>query len=167
MPIEVAILQEFDRIEESAMYSAQGQYEQGMRWKRLHYGLGVPAAGLAAVAGAATLASSASDVWTGVVTLLAAFATGAVTAINPMAKADEAVAAANQYLALQGDARRRGRIDAPNLSDPAEARQQLEELAIRQNEINASAPVIPNRAYQKAKKTIETSGGQSYKTDAA
>src|SRR5713226_9712272 len=50
------ILKEVRRIEEDALYSANGHFEQAKRWTNVHLLIGIPAALLSALAGASALA---------------------------------------------------------------------------------------------------------------
>ncbi len=49
---------ELDRLEESAMFSSQAQFEQAKHWRRVNYVLGIPATGLAAANGGTELATA-------------------------------------------------------------------------------------------------------------
>jgi hypothetical protein len=66
------IRDEIRRLEESAMYSAQGQFEQAKFWRALNLSLGAGAAILAAVAGVVGLASDSARILSGVLALVAA-----------------------------------------------------------------------------------------------
>ncbi|WP_209282646.1 hypothetical protein [Streptomyces rimosus] len=47
----MAIASELERLEESAKFSSQSQFEQSKRWRAINLLLGVPASGLAASGG--------------------------------------------------------------------------------------------------------------------
>ena len=47
---------EAGRIEEDCLYSARGHFEAAASWRRVHYGIGIPATVLAAVAGGSAVA---------------------------------------------------------------------------------------------------------------
>ncbi len=157
------LVTEAKRVEESAKWSGQGQFEQAKIWRGSNYALGVPATALAAVAGAASLASTAGRYWAGA-TALAAAAFGAVmTSLNLARRIEQAQTAANAYLALQQDARVFYEIDVHAMGYE-EARAALGELIARQQEVNKSAPIPSKRAYKRARRNIE-GGGQTYEVD--
>jgi hypothetical protein len=151
------------RVEESAKWSGQGQFEQAKIWRGSNYALGVPSAALAAVAGAAGLASTAGRYWAGVAALTAAAFGAVMTSLNLARRIEQAQTAANAYLALQQDARVFYEIDVSTMGFD-EARAALGELIARQQEVNKSAPIPSKRAYKRAGRNIE-SGGQTYEVD--
>ncbi len=157
------LLTEGRRIEESAKWSGQNQFEQAKIWRGSNYIIGVPSAVLGAIAGAATLATTVGRLWAGIAMLASAALTAIMTTLNLSRHKDEALVAANAYLAVQQDARVFCEIDLHKL-DYEEARQALSELIARLQEVHKSAPLVSKRAYKKAKKNIE-GGGQTYKID--
>lgn len=156
-------LRELRRIEESAMLSAQAQFEQAKYWRGINLTLGVPAAVLAAIAGATALASTTGRIAAGIIALVAAGLSAITTTLNAAQRTEQAQAAGNLYLALQADARISREIDLPHQSFD-EARSALTELRVRQDEINQSSALPARFAYWRAKKNIE-SGGQRYQAD--
>lgn len=158
-----AIRVELDRLEESAKWSSQGQFEQAKRWRGVNLSLGIPTSVLAAVAGATALADVANGLVAGILALLAAAFGAVLTTVNASHRQNQASGAANAYLEIQTKARQFREIDlayAP-LDD---ARAELAELTARRDEQNKTAEPISKAAYKKAKKNIE-SGGQSYAAD--
>jgi hypothetical protein len=67
-----AIEEELHRLEESAMYSAQVQFEAAKQWRGLNLALGVPASVLAAVSGATALTATTGRIIAGVLALVSA-----------------------------------------------------------------------------------------------
>lgn len=155
---------ELSRIEEAAMWSAQGQFEQSKTWRAVHLGLAAPAALLAAVTGGTLLADEISAGVGGIAALVSAAFAGLATALGASEKSSHCQTVGNRYLALQAAARRAREIDLPNQDFP-DARAQLTELADLHDEINDAAPVISKRSYKRARKNIETEGGQTYRAD--
>src|SRR3954462_6221857 len=100
-----AIEDELRRLEESAMYSAQIQFEQAKRWRGVNLMLGIPASALAAVSGATALASTTGRVAAGIIALVAAGFGGILTTVNASHRTTQASAAANAYLEIQTAAR--------------------------------------------------------------
>jgi hypothetical protein len=157
------IRNELSRIEESATFSAQAQFEQAKYWRAVNLILGVPAAVLAAVAGATALASTTGRVPAGVIALVAAGLSAITTTLNAAQRTEQGQAAGNLYLALQSDARIAREADLPRQSFD-EARAALADLRIRQDEINQSSALPARYAYGRAKKNIER-GRQRYAID--
>jgi hypothetical protein len=158
-----AIATELARLEESAMYSAQIQFEETKTWRRVNLSLGVPASALAALAGATALAATAGRVTAGILALISAAFGGVLTVVNSAHRMNQAAAAGNAYLEIQTAARQAREIDLPYLTVD-EARTVLAELTARRDEQNKTAEVPGTRAYRKAQKNIKA-GGQTYAVD--
>jgi hypothetical protein len=158
-----AISTELGRIEESAKFSAQAQFEQAKYWRAVNLILGVPAAVLAAIAGATALASTTGRVTAGVIALVAAGLSAITTTLNAAQRTEQGQAAGNLYLALQSDARIAREADLPRQTF-GEARDALADLRVRQDEINQSSALPARYAYWQAKKNIER-GDQDYAID--
>lgn len=80
---KVPVAEEVHRLHESAMWSAQGQFEQTKLWRLANICLGVPAAALAALAGGVGLASDGKLTYASVMALVAAALSAALTTLNP------------------------------------------------------------------------------------
>jgi hypothetical protein len=157
------IRKEAERVHESAMYSAQTQFEYSKSWRRVDRWLGGIAALLAALSAAGGLSEVLSAKGAGIVALCSA-GIGAVAATLGAPKSkDRAHASANALLALQQDARIFLSIDLPHLEED-EAREQLQTLVARLQELNATAEIPSARAWSKARKNVEQ-GGQEYRAD--
>lgn len=155
---------ELKRVEESAMYSAQSQFEQAKIWRGTNLVIGGPAAVLAAISGGAGLADAGNRTLAAVLALVAAGLGAIVTTLNAAGRADRAHSSANTYLAIQTDARQLRNIDLPAM-EPEAARQALADLTSRQQEANVSADIPARIAYRLAKRNIEKTGGQTYAVD--
>jgi len=153
------------RLHESAMYSAQNQFEYSKTWRRVDRWLGGAAAMLAAVSAAGGLSEVFSARWAGLIALVAAGMGAVATSLGAPKAKDRAHSSANALLALQQDARIYIDIDLDNL-DYDEAREQLRTLVARQQELNATAEIPSAPASKKAQKNIE-GGRQSYEVDKA
>ncbi|MFF2613433.1 SLATT domain-containing protein [Kitasatospora sp. NPDC058046] len=158
-----AIEAELKRLEESAMYSGQMQFEMTKQWRGVNLGLGLPASVLAAISGAAALASTAGRVPAGILALVASGLGAILTTINASHRMNQAAAAANAYLEIQTAARQAREIDLSYWSID-EARQALAELTARRDEQNKTAEPPNKRAYKRAQSNID-SGGQTYAVD--
>jgi hypothetical protein len=131
-----AIQDELERLEESAMYSAQIQFE----------------------------ASTTGRIIAGVLALASAGFGAILTTVNAAHRMNQAAAAANAYLEIQTAARQARLIDLPHQSIE-EARATLAELTARRDEQNKTVEPPNRRAYRKGSKNI-SSGGQIYEVDA-
>lgn len=158
-----ALLRELSEVEDRAMWSAQGQFEQAKGWQKVNLWLGSTSAGSAAVSGALVLASSGLDVLGGLLALFAAAGGAVLTVVNASQRATAATAAANAYLEIQNAARRARLVDAP-WADLERSRAVLEGLTERMDEQNRSAEPISPRAYRKAGRNIKA-GGQTTDVD--
>lgn len=166
LPAELqAIAEEVDRIHESALWSAQGQFEQMKFWRAMNLMLGAPAAILAAVAGGTGLSSDSHSATPGVIALISAGFGAALTALNPSRRTASAQAAANAYLGIQTDSRQMLTIRLGGATRE-QALELLETLTARRDEVNATADPPNTYAYWRAKRNIERSGGQDYAVDA-
>jgi hypothetical protein len=162
--VRTAIEQELRRIEETAMYGAQMQFEQTKFWRSVNLSLGIPASVLAAASGATALAVTTGRIAAGIVALVAAAFGGVLTTVNASSRMNTAGNAATGYLAIQVAARQLRAIDLPH-EPVAATRAALAELTDKLDEQNRAAEPPTGRSYRKARRNIE-SGGQSYAVDA-
>lgn len=160
----VPIAREADRLHESVLWSAQGQFEQTKLWRSFNLIFGLPAAVLAAIAGGTGLAATESTQVPGVLALVAAGFGAALTTLNPSRRVSQAQASANAYLEVQTEARQFVLIRLPTL-EPAEALDELASLTERRNDINKTADPPSTFAHWRAGRAITRAGGQSYETD--
>ncbi|MCK9873912.1 SLATT domain-containing protein [Nocardiopsis dassonvillei] len=159
------IRNEVSRVHESAVFSAQGQFEAAKGWRALHWCLGGLTAALSAFAAVLTFASNA-QVLTGILAVAAALAAAILTSSRPDRLAERAEAKANGYTTLRNDARRLHHIHVPH--DPIPSLQQaLDALAARASDLDHTSDPIPRFAYKKAKRNIEHEGGQRFGVDTA
>jgi hypothetical protein len=159
------IAQEGDRIHESALYSAQNQFEQMKLWRAMNLLLGLPAAVLAAIAGGTGLANAKHSLLAGILALIAAGFGAGITTLNPSRRVTQSQAGANAYLEIQTAARQFLTIDLAAMQ-PGPARKQLSELTSRRDEINKTADPPGWYARYRAHKVI-AEGGQTYGADTA
>jgi hypothetical protein len=155
-----AILNQLRELEDRAMWSAQGQFEQAKHWQSMNLWLGSVSAVAAAVSGALVLAQSGLDLLGGGLALLAAGGGAILTTVNASQRATKASSAANAYLEIQTSAKRSQSVDVP-WAPLDEARQMLQGLAERMDEQNKAAEPISPRAYRRARKNIRSGGQQT------
>jgi hypothetical protein len=158
-----AIILELKRIEESALYSGESQFEQAKLWRGINLMLGAPAAALAAIAGATALASTSGRLAAGIIALVAAGLGAVATTLNAPHRSKESQDSGNAYLALLSDCRITRTIELPTSSD-AGAQAALATLRSQQDAINRKATPPSFYAYWRAKRNIER-GRQTYEVD--
>ena len=95
------------------MLSSQAQFEQTKQWRGINLGLGLPASSLAAAAVATALAATAGRITAGILAIAAAGFGAVLTTINASHHMNQAAAAANAYLQIDGLHGRQGRFTFP------------------------------------------------------
>lgn len=165
LPVDLKPLaEEIDRIHESALWSAQGQFEQMKLWRAMNIFLGVPAAVLAAIAGGVGLAADSATSTPGVLALISAGFGAALTALNPSGRVSSAQSAANSFLGIQTDARQLLTVRLPHMSRE-DALEDLVNLTSRRDEVSSTADPTSTYAYWRSKRNILKHGGQDYAAD--
>ena len=160
-----AIHAEVARVHESAVFSAQGQFEAAKAWRTLHWTLGVLTAGLSTLAAVLTFATDA-QVASGILAVVAAIAAALLTSSRPDKLAERAVARGNDYTTLRNDARRVLHVQVPS-DEISVLREALDGLAERASDLDHASDPIPRFAYNRAKRNIERDGGQQFEVDAS
>ena len=160
-----AIQAEVARVHESAIFSAQGQFEAAKAWRTLHWTLGVLTAGLSTLAAVLTFATDA-QVASGILAVVAAIAAALLTSSRPDKLAERAVARGNDYTTLRNDARRVLHVQVPS-DEISVLREALDGLAERASDLDHTSDPIPRFAYNKAKRNIDRDGGQQFEVDAS
>lgn len=158
-----AIRDEASRIHESAVFSAQGQFEAAKVWGTVHWSLGGFVAVISALSAVLTFASEV-QMLSGALAVLAALAAAVLTTGRPDRLAERAAARGNDYTALRNDVRRLLSVHAPNDSISA-LRKRLDGIAGRAAGLDQEADPIPRFAYKAAKRNIEGDGGQTFRAD--
>jgi len=160
----IPVAQEIDRLHESALWSAQGQFEQMKLWRLLNLVFGVPAAALAAIAGGTGLAGTVPTQVPGVLALISAAFGAALTTLNPSRRVSQAQSSASAFLELQTEARQFLLVRLLGMSRE-EAVEQLTILTDRRNEVSKTSDPPNLYAYWRARRNITKNGGQSYEAD--
>lgn len=157
------IRREAARIEESATYASETQFEYAKRWRRADRWIGGGASVLAAAAGVGGLADVLSVKWAGFLAILSAVAAAVAASLGAPKTKEKAGIAANGYRALQQDVRMFIRLDLPGLSS-SDARERLQSLVDRLQELNREADIPSAPAWRKGKASIEA-GSQRFEAD--
>ena len=160
-----AIRAEVARILESAVFSAQGQFEAAKAWRTLHWTLGVLTAALSTLAAVLTFATDA-QVASGVLAVVAAIVAAILTSSRPDKLAERAAARGNDYTTLRNDARRVLHVQVPN-DEVGVLRETLDRIAGRASDLDHTSDPIPRFAYNRGRRNIEQDGGQQFEVDAS
>ncbi|OQX03360.1 SLATT domain-containing protein [Candidatus Thiothrix anitrata] len=146
---------EIQRIEEDCTYSYKGHFNAAEDWKSWNLVLGLPAAVVTAIAGATAFADQAF--WAGILASIGTALTATLTFLKPSDHASTHKSFGDQFLALRNAARIFREIELIGIEgqDPQALKKRLLELSIRKDELNQTAPVIPRKAYELARKDIE------------
>lgn len=163
--LRAAIDAEAQRLHESAMYSAQGQFEASKAWRAWNWLLGGLTGAASGLAGVLTFATDGLQTLSGCLALAAAVTAAADTTTKPDKRAERAHASANEYLSIQAAVRKFQALDVPT-KDLQDLRQTLDDLSARVDAVNKASDPIPGFGYKAAKRNI-TKGGQSYAVDAS
>ena len=153
--------EEAKSIGQRAATAAEFHFAAETPWHRLYNWLGGAAAALAAVGGAIGLASPASGLLVGMISIVVAGVSSVTTFLNPKQKGNEHHRAAKSYEALYTDAGLFLRIESkdPKARLPQLA-QRVKSLTARFNELRASSPPISGRAYEVARKVVADGWGE-------
>jgi len=150
------------RVEEDTEHSFKGHYNAAARWSRYHMLIGLPAALLAAIAGAAAFRDQPE--WAGSLALVSTALTTVLTFLKPSERAEMHKAVAGQYQSLRNQARIFREIRLLDGMTPEEAKGRLFGLAEERDELNQRAPAIARGDYELAKRDID-GGLARYRTD--
>ncbi|MBD1389259.1 SLATT domain-containing protein [Neiella sp. HB171785] len=157
------IAKECVRIEEDSEHSFKSHYNAAEFWSGINLWLGLPAALLGAVAGGSSAADGAQAMITGTAFFSTALVT-CMTFLKPSEKADSHKNAGNLYQSLRNETRVFRGVELGESLSAEEGKQALHKLASRRDELNTTMPAIPRKAYEKAKKDID-SGRSKYQVD--
>lgn len=164
LTVEIAAIgAEFSRLEESARFSGQCQFEQSKFWRRWNLWLGIPAFVLGAASGAAVIGDLLSDEVAGGMGLISASLAGIMTILSAERRADRSAIDANAFQDIQQEARQALLVDLATES-AVDARGGLADLTRRYAETRRAAEPVFRRSYERARKNIRE-GGQSFGVD--
>ncbi|MGH2460422.1 MAG: SLATT domain-containing protein [Chloroflexota bacterium] len=162
-PIMDEIRREAEKVHEAATYASETQFEYAKNWRRVDRWLGSASAALAAVAGVGGLSQVLTAKWAGLIAVLAALVGAVAASISAPKTKEKASVAANSYRALQQDVRVFLRIDLGAMSSE-DARQKLQELVDRLQQLNREAEIPSKKAWERARAQIE-GGSQRYENE--
>jgi hypothetical protein len=158
-----AIADEARRVHETALHASETQFEYAKRWRRADRWIGGLSSALAAIAGVGGLSDLLSATWAGTIAILAAL-TGSIAASLGAPKTKEKSAiSANAYRALQQDVRMFLNLDLPSMQE-SDARERLQSLVDRIQELNKEADIPSAKAWGQAKANLDA-GSQQFEAD--
>jgi hypothetical protein len=147
---------------EKSEFTADLQFKVAEHWRRVNLWLGIPAASLAAVAGAAALASTAGRIPAGIIALIAA-AMGAVLAfLNPAEEALKAAEAANDQRAIVARSKQLALRFRQGDISPAEVIAGIAELDEARHKVNKGSYPPSQRLYRETLARWDGRGYRSY-----
>jgi hypothetical protein len=164
-PENVPIGKELARLEESARWSSQNQFEAAKSWQRWNFRLGVPASFFGLFSGGAAITEAFPGWLIGGAALVGAALTGIMTVLAAERRAQRAKTCANTFHDIQDDARRTLLIDLPGMAYE-DARAALTALTDRYSETRQAADTPTDKFYRRAAKNLRT-GGQRFAIDVA
>ena len=127
---------ESTRIEEDCLYSGKSHFYAGQRWTSLHLWIGIPAAVLAAIAGASALSDFAyHSTVAGTLSILVAALTAVATFVNPSERAITHKNAGNKYNSLRNRARVFRSVELPTGNDTNKLTEQIKFIGRRAKQI--------------------------------
>ncbi|MFE3170662.1 SLATT domain-containing protein [Amycolatopsis sp. NPDC059090] len=149
-----AVLQELALIQIQANDIASMQFMQAKVWRVVNMLLGLPAAGVAAIAGGLALSGPSHAQAVGILALTSAVVGSFQTVLGAQRRQMESERSGNSYLEVRNSARRLAELDLRNLSYD-QARRRLDEIAMRQEEINRSSSPPSSIAIRRGKRFAE------------
>ena len=150
------------RIEEDCTHSAKGHFEAARIWSWCNMGLGLPAVILAALGGVSAL--KAMPIVAGILSILSAAVTTALTFLKPSDRVSGHHVAGTRFNSLKNRARFFREVELPQERDPKRLTRALRALVKERDELNQLSPEIPRTAFVWARRGIRT-GESSYAVD--
>ena len=159
------IQKELQRIEECCDYSSKGHFVSSKDWEKWHFWLGISATIFSIIASCLASACLGYGHWVVIMTMLASAASAIITFLKPSEQSEIRRSFANQYLAHRNQCRRFREIEITLLRDNSQRLlERFSDLAQKFDDLNNSAPTIPDYCYKKAKRGIEA-GQTIHKVD--
>jgi hypothetical protein len=153
---------EASRIEEDATYSSCGHFEASKPWAHVNLWLGIPVTLASAIGGVAALKDAPAAA--SLIAFAVAAGTAMMTFLAPRERHKLHADCGNAYSALRNEVRVFRNIECQLASSVAELHKRLQEFAKRRDELNATSPIIPEGAFQKARAGLEE-GQKTHRVD--
>lgn len=164
------LTKEARRVEEDGLYSSKGHYAAADWWRNVHLWIGVPTAILTGLAGAVIVGGPSEvrgvslNLVFGLIAIAGAVSTAVMTFLGPEKRSAAHQAAADGYNALKGRARRLHELDVHRPFADDELSDRLEALVKERDDLNRSSPLVPTKAFDRARKNVEA-GQATYRAD--
>jgi len=156
------IVEEARKLAVDVLYSEKGQFAAANFWSKLYFFLGLPAASLAAAAGAIFF-GKADGFIPGLLAFGAAILTAVTTFLNPQERADRHQLSGVQYSNLRRELRQFIQIDLSADSNTKNSEVILKEFTKKVHNIQSQSPAIPSFGWKLAKKSLQ--GGSAEYTE--
>ncbi|MDA9090678.1 SLATT domain-containing protein [Porticoccaceae bacterium] len=153
-------IKEAKRIEEDSLYSSKSHYNASAFWHKVYFWIGIPNSILAAIASAS--AFEGSTTLAGSLAVIVASIAAASTFLNPESRSSTHKNSAGEYHALRNRARIFVNITSKRNLDVDVLNGHFDELVSQRENLNSISSQIPESAFHKARKGIE-SGEASHK----
>jgi hypothetical protein len=153
---------EASRIEEDATCSSCGHFEASKPWAHVNLWLGIPVTLASAVGGIAALKDESAAA--SLIAFAVAAGTAMMTFLTPRERHKLHADCGNAYAALRNEVRVFRNIECLLGASTTELHKRLQEFAKRRDELNATSPIIPERAYKKARAGLEE-GQKTHRVD--
>lgn len=160
--ILAAICAEASRIEEDTTHSSCGHFEACKPWAHLNLWLGIPVTVAAAVGGVTALKDEPAAA--SLIAFAVAAGTAMMTFLAPRERHKLHADCGNSYSSLRNEVRVFRNIECQLGAPIAELHKRLQEFAKRRDELNATSPIIPERAFKRARTGIEE-GQKTHQVD--
>jgi hypothetical protein len=152
---------EVSRLNEDCEHSSKGHFAAAEIWGYVHFIIGLPATALAAVAGLQAFKNHAD--LAGALAIFSAAISAVLIFLDPAAKKQSHLAAANQYNNLHKKGRLLCNVKM-KVTEFEESLSVFEKLAHERDQLNLTSPQIPNIAYKIGRRRIK-SGQTLYRVD--
>lgn len=156
------IINEAQRIEESALCSSKGHFAASSFWANFHLWLGIPMVVMAVIAGSSFIGDN--NILGALLSLVIAILSGVITFLNPNQKSGAHLSAGNNYDALLNEVRILRTIDCWREDSEQILTERLKNFSSQKSKLNQSSPQIPWWAYQMAMRGVRAGEG-SYEID--
>lgn len=155
---------EAERIEEDSDFTAQGHYNASAVWKSGHRWLGILATIASALTAGAALKEYSREA-VAICSVIAGVLTAVLTFLRPSEESDRHHRAGDQSLAVRNRVRFFRNIDLLTRDKTdKELVESLRALTDERNVVLKASPIIPRRAFERARKDIEA-GTTTHKID--
>ncbi|NVK36168.1 MAG: SLATT domain-containing protein [Rhodobacteraceae bacterium] len=150
----INVTEEARKLTVDVLYSEKGHFAAASFWSKLYFCLGLPAAVLAAAAGAIFFGKS-DDLIPGLFAFGAAILTAVTTFLNPQERADKHHLAGIQYSNLRRELRQFVQIELNSEIDSDKKQEKLKKFTKQIHSVQSQSPAIPYFSWKSAKKMLQ------------